>query len=167
MVLEQLGRLSEAAAAYQRALQLSPKSITVRNAELVRRVHERLKREPAKATLKRLAELHEEGFPRSRVAQLLAGAAALMGEPEPDMAVRNGTVLDKALAEVDEAMVLARSKGDAECCQQYAQLIVDSCKAVAAAAGNGLFGSGEKVTANEKAALDRISQHLGVPITTV
>jgi hypothetical protein len=44
---------------------------------------------------------------------------------------------------------------------------VDSCKAVAAAAGNGLFGSGEKVTANEKAALDRISQHLGVPITTV
>jgi membrane-bound lytic murein transglycosylase B len=81
--------------------------------------------------------------------------------------VRNGKVLDKALAEVDEAMVLARSKGDAECCQQYAQLIVDSCKAVAAAAGNGLFGSGEKVTANEKAALDRISQHLGVPITTV
>jgi tellurite resistance protein len=46
--------------------------------------------------------------------------------------------------------------------QQYAQLIVEGCVAVAEAAGKGLFGSGEKVSPEEKAALDRIRQHLGV-----
>ena len=46
--------------------------------------------------------------------------------------------------------------------QQYAQLIVDGCVAVAEAAGKGLFGSGEKVSAEEKAALDRIRTHLGL-----
>lgn len=76
-----------------RALQLQPTKITVRNAELVRRVHERLRREPARATLKLLAELHEEGFTRARMAQLLADTAAAMGEPAPDLEARDGTLL--------------------------------------------------------------------------
>ena len=81
--------------------------------------------------------------------------------------VRDGKVLDRALEEVDGAVALARTKGDAASAQQYCQLIVESCEAVAAAAGNGLFGSGEKVSAAEKAALDRIRQHLGVSSTSV
>lgn len=76
--------------------------------------------------------------------------------------VREGSVLDRALAEVDEAMALARSKADEASVKQYAELIVDGCVAVAEAAGKGLFGSGEKVSAEEKAALDRIRTHLGL-----
>ena len=81
--------------------------------------------------------------------------------------VRDGKVLDRALEEVDGAVALARAKGDAASAQQYCQLIVEGCEAVAAAAGNGLFGSGEKVSSAEKAALDRIRQHLGVSSTSV
>jgi hypothetical protein len=76
--------------------------------------------------------------------------------------VHNGRVLDRALEEVDAAMALAREKADGESVKQYAQLIVDGCVAVAEAAGKGLFGSGEKVSAGEKAALDRIRTHLGL-----
>jgi membrane-bound lytic murein transglycosylase B len=81
--------------------------------------------------------------------------------------VREGRVLDRALAEVDEAMDLARSKADEASVKQYAELIVDGCVAVAEAAGKGLFGSGEKVSAEEKAALERIRAHLGLNPTAV
>ena len=47
--------------------------------------------------------------------------------------VRDGKVLDRALEEVDGAVALARSKGDAASAQQYCQLIVEGCEAVAAA----------------------------------
>ncbi|MFO0104017.1 MAG: hypothetical protein ACK516_01905, partial [Cyanobium sp.] len=76
--------------------------------------------------------------------------------------VRGGRVLDRALEEVDAALELARQKADAATVQQYCQLIVDGCVAVAEAAGKGLFGSGEKVSAEERAALERIRTHLGV-----
>ena len=79
--------------------------------------------------------------------------------------VRGGRVLDRALEEVDAALELARRKADALSVQQYCQLIVDGCVAVAEAAGKGLFGSGEKVSAEERAALDRIRGHLGLAIT--
>lgn len=76
--------------------------------------------------------------------------------------VRNGRVLDRALEEVDASLALARTKADEDTVKQYAQMIVDGCVAVAEAAGKGLFGSGEKVSAEEKAALDRIRTHLGL-----
>ncbi len=76
--------------------------------------------------------------------------------------VRNGKVLDRALEEVDASLALAATKADEATVNAYKQLIVDGCVAVAEAAGKGLFGSGEKVSAEEKAALDRIRQHLGL-----
>jgi hypothetical protein len=79
--------------------------------------------------------------------------------------VREGRLLDKALAEVDAALALARTKADEASVREYAQLIVDGCVAVAEAAGKGLFGSGEKVSAEEKAALERIRAHLGLAAT--
>lgn len=79
--------------------------------------------------------------------------------------VRDGKVLDRALAEVDGAVALARAKGGDASAKQYCELIVAGCEAVAKAAGDGLFGSGDKVTAAEKAALTKISQHLGVATT--
>lgn len=91
-----------------RALQRSPKKITVRNAALVQRVHERLRREPAKATHKLMAELYEEGFTRSRVAQMLAETAAAMGEPAPDLEAPKGTLLSstaRVVARLHAAML--------------------------------------------------------------
>lgn len=76
--------------------------------------------------------------------------------------LRDGGLLDRALEEVDGALALAASKGDEATVRDYRQLIMECCEAVAAAAGSGLFGSGEKVSAGEKAALERIRQHLGV-----
>jgi hypothetical protein len=76
--------------------------------------------------------------------------------------VREGKVLDRALEEVDASLALAATKADEATVNAYKQLIVDGCVAVAEAAGKGLFGSGEKVSAEEKAALERIRQHLGV-----
>jgi hypothetical protein len=76
--------------------------------------------------------------------------------------VRNGKVLDRALADVDEALALARTKTDEATVKEYAQMIVDGCVAVAEAAGKGLFGSGEKVSEAEKAALEKIRLHLGL-----
>jgi len=78
--------------------------------------------------------------------------------------VRGGRVLDRALEEVDAALELARQKADAATVQQYCQMIVEGCVAVAEAAGKGLFGSGEKVSAEERAALERIRTHLGVAV---
>jgi hypothetical protein len=65
---------------------------------------------------------------------------------------------------VDAALELARQKADAATVQQYCQMIVEGCVAVAEAAGKGLFGSGEKVSAEERAALERIRTHLGVAV---
>ena len=81
--------------------------------------------------------------------------------------VRSGRGLDRALEEVDASLALARSKADEDTVKQYAQLIVDGCVAVAEAAGKGLFGSGEKVSPEEKAALDRIRTHLGLSAAAV
>ena len=81
--------------------------------------------------------------------------------------VRDGRLMDKALEVVDRSVALARSKADDASVNQYCQLIVEGCEAVAAAAGSGLFGSGEKVSDAEKAALDRLRQHLGVSAAAV
>lgn len=81
--------------------------------------------------------------------------------------VRDGKLLDRALEVVDGAVALARTKADEASVRQYCQLIVDGCEAVAGAAGAGLFGSGEKVSAAEKVALDRLRQHLGLAASTV
>jgi membrane-bound lytic murein transglycosylase B len=81
--------------------------------------------------------------------------------------VKDGKLLDLALEQVDGAVALARSVADDASVKQYCQLIVDGCEAVARAAGAGLFGSGEKVSAAEQAALDRLRQHLGVSVAAV
>lgn len=76
--------------------------------------------------------------------------------------IRDGKLLDRALEEVDAALTLAGTKGDEATVRDFRQLIMDGCVAVAEAAGQGLFGSGEKVSAGERAALERIRQHLGL-----
>ena len=106
-------------------------------------------------------------YERKEVKDLLAYLRVL-ANPDDEVSLRRIINLpkrgigDRALEEVDASLALARSKADEETVKQYAQLIVDGCVAVAEAAGKGLFGSGEKVSAEEKAALDRIRTHLGV-----
>lgn len=88
------------------ALQLMRTQVTVRNAYDVERMHQRLKRVPAAAMQKHLAELSEEFYHRDRVSRMLNEAAAARGLPDVDLQVRNGTVL----ASSDEAVRLLHHK---------------------------------------------------------
>ena len=76
--------------------------------------------------------------------------------------LRDGKLLDRALEVVDRGVALARTRAEEAAVQQYCALIVEGCEAVAAAAGSGLFGSGERVSSAERAALTRLRQHLGI-----
>lgn len=66
--------------------------VTVRVADQVRRVHERLRCVPAAPTLALLRELSEEGFHRDRVARRLDDAAQQRGWEAPETTPRNGLV---------------------------------------------------------------------------
>jgi len=76
-----------------RALQISRRQVTVRQAERVRRVHARLRCVPAGPVLRLLAELSEEGYHRSRVQRALADAARRAGLPPPELPPRGQHVL--------------------------------------------------------------------------
>lgn len=86
-----------------RALQISRHKVRVSTVQAVQRLHERLRRVPAEPTLARLGELSEEGFHRTRVARLLADAAALRRWDAPDMAVHRGLIAQRS-AELVEAL---------------------------------------------------------------
>lgn len=86
-----------------RSLQIKPGRVTVRNAERVRRVHERLRCVDAAPTLRLLQELSEEGFHRNKVAQRLAELAARKGWEVPDLAARKGLLRHQA-AELVQAL---------------------------------------------------------------
>jgi hypothetical protein len=76
--------------------------------------------------------------------------------------VKSGAVIDNAIAAITAALQRVEGKASAEEIAQYKQFIYDCCNAVASAAGSGLFGSGDKVSAKEAAALARFKLALGV-----
>jgi hypothetical protein len=101
------------------------------------------------------------------IASLLDSGALRRGLAEENLRVepeevRSGRVLDRALEQVERAMAVARARADEETVREYARQIVSACEAVARAAGAGLFGTGERVTAAERDALARIREHLGL-----
>ncbi|MBW4652754.1 MAG: hypothetical protein KME20_06980 [Kaiparowitsia implicata GSE-PSE-MK54-09C] len=74
--------------------------------------------------------------------------------------VKSGALIDKAIAQVNSAVDLLDGKASAEEIMEYKQMIYSAAEAVASAAGKGLFGSGEKVTVAEAAALEKLKAAL-------
>lgn len=83
-------------------LQVGRQRVTVRTAERVRRLHERLRCVPAQPTMALLRELSDEGFNRQRVARLLAEQATQRGWDAPDTAPRGGLIRQQTAELVHE-----------------------------------------------------------------
>ncbi len=77
--------------------------------------------------------------------------------------VKSGAMIDSAIADISAALTLVEGKASAEEVAEYKQFIYDCGAAVAAAAGEGLFGTGSnKVSAAEAAALAKFKLPLGL-----
>lgn len=77
--------------------------------------------------------------------------------------VKSGAMIDSAIADISAALTLVEGKASAEEVAEYKQFIYDCGAGVAAAAGEGLFGTGSnKVSAAEAAALAKVKVALGL-----
>ncbi|MBD1918544.1 MULTISPECIES: hypothetical protein [Cyanophyceae] len=77
--------------------------------------------------------------------------------------VKSGAMIDSAIADISAALTLVEGKASAEEVAEYKQFIYDCGAAVAAAAGEGLFGTGSnKVSPAEAAALAKFKAPLGL-----
>jgi len=76
--------------------------------------------------------------------------------------VKSGAVIDQAIETIHIALNSLEGKATAAEVHEYKQFIYNCGKAVAEAAGSGLFGSGSKVSARESAALDKLKTALGL-----
>ncbi len=76
--------------------------------------------------------------------------------------VRSGAMIDGAIADINAALALVEGKAAAEEVAEYKQFVYDCGVAVAEAAGSGLFGTGNKVSQAEAAALSRFKVALGL-----
>lgn len=70
--------------------------------------------------------------------------------------VKSGKVVDDAIAAINSALALLNGKASSEEIAEYKGFVYDCAEAVANAAGSGLFGSGEKVSDKEAAALTKL-----------
>lgn len=75
---------------------------------------------------------------------------------------QSGALVDRAIAQAESTIGQLSSKASETDLSQYKQFIYDCGAAVAEAAGSGLFGSGNKVSAKEAAALTKIKAGLGL-----
>lgn len=75
--------------------------------------------------------------------------------------VQSGAVVDHAIAQATATLQMLEGKAAAEEIAQYRQFIYDCGNAVASAAGDGLFGSGSKVSDKEAVALTKLQAALG------
>lgn len=77
--------------------------------------------------------------------------------------VKSGAMVDSAIADISAALTLVEGKASAEEVAEYKQFVYDCGAAVAAAAGEGLFGTGSnKVSTAEAAALAKFKVALGL-----
>ncbi|MBD2113574.1 MULTISPECIES: hypothetical protein [Cyanophyceae] len=77
--------------------------------------------------------------------------------------VKSGAMIDSAIADISAALTLVEGKASAEEVAEYKQFVYDCGAAVAAAAGEGLFGTGSnKVSTAEAAALVKFKVALGL-----
>jgi hypothetical protein len=122
----------------------------------------------ATAMAKQIAGAAEK-YPSNQVIQAAFSEAAFKSKQvkmaKPDIKpedVKSGAVVDQAIAAVNTALGTIEGKATVEEVAEYKQFIYDCGKAVAEAAGSGLFGSGSKVSAKEAAALDKLKAAMGL-----
>ncbi|HEY9627275.1 MAG TPA: hypothetical protein V6C84_08230 [Coleofasciculaceae cyanobacterium] len=99
-------------------------------------------------------------YPSNSVIQAVFSEAALKSGDvklqKPDVKpeeVESGALIDQAIAAVHTALSLLAGKATPEEIAEYKAFVYACGDAVAQAAGNGLFGSGNKVSDKEAAAL--------------
>lgn len=88
------------------ALQLSRGQVTVRNAYDVELLYAKLRSCPAAPSLKLIAELRAEGFRMEHIQARVNQLAAVIGEPTPDLTVRNGRIRASAAQLLQRAYAL-------------------------------------------------------------
>lgn len=76
--------------------------------------------------------------------------------------VQSGVLVDRAIALAESTATQLTSKASEADLIQYKQFIYECGAAVAEAAGSGLFGTGNKISAKEAAALARIKAALSL-----
>jgi hypothetical protein len=108
-------------------------------------------------------------YPTNSVIQAAFSEAAFkqgqakMAKPDvkPEDA-KSGAIVDQAIDAINAALAVIKDQATAAEVTDYKQFIYDCGKAVAEAAGSGLFGSGSKVSAEEAAALDKLKSAMGL-----
>ena len=108
-----------------------------------------------------------EKYPDNDVIQAAFSEAALNSKQikrtKPEIKaedVTSGAAIDQAIEAIHTALTIIEGKASAEEVAQYKQFIYDCGKAVAEAAGSGLFGTGSKVSAEEADALKQLKTPL-------
>jgi len=76
--------------------------------------------------------------------------------------VKSGAIVDRAIAAINEAIERLTGKATDHEIAQYKEFVYSAADAVAKAAGSGIFGSGEKVSVSEAAALAKIKASLAI-----
>ncbi len=74
--------------------------------------------------------------------------------------VKSGALVEKAIASIEAALTIVQGKASPEEIAEYKAFIYACADAVAKAAGDGLFGSGVKVTDTEQVALTKLKAAL-------
>lgn len=110
-----------------------------------------------------------KNFPNNSAIQAVFSEEAIRSgkiRPEkPDISpedVQSGGLVDKALASANAAIAILETKATPEEVAEYKQFLYHCGEKVAEAAGDGLFGSGTKVSAKEAATLAKIRAGLGI-----
>ncbi|MGB3312153.1 MAG: hypothetical protein WBG32_07040 [Nodosilinea sp.] len=109
-------------------------------------------------------------YPTNSVIQAAFSEAALKSRDlkldKPDIKpedVKSGVMIDHAIADINAALAVVAGKASDVEVAEYKQFIYDCGAAVAAAAGEGLFGTGSnKVSAAEAAALAKFKAALAL-----
>lgn len=98
-------------------------------------------------------------FPQSKVIQELMTAYENSGNQQPPTN-GSGSATDVILKQVGQARGLVRAKSGDQEAQFYADFIREIAKRTAEASGEGLFGTGEKVSGKERSYLENLEKAL-------
>lgn len=107
-----------------------------------------------------------KNHPDSALIQLLFGdygsGKGDFKEPQASSDITPTKVMQMAIEYINRAIIVLREKGTPEELQEYKEFIYSCADRVANAAGEGLFGTGEKVSRKEAATLEKLKAALSL-----